>query len=77
MRLLAGSLLVVHWGHPRTKAAAPGWSATLRLAQQVQRSPSSRTGHLSQGHIPVSHLLQNQTANRKAKTRQKELFSGF
>lgn len=29
MRLLAGSLLIVHWGHPRTKAAAPGWSATL------------------------------------------------
>lgn len=29
------------------------------------------------GVLRSSHLLQNQTANRKVKTRQKELFSGF
>lgn len=73
------------------KAAAPGagWKC-VGLAQQVRHTPRTqargRTGISLRHALPlcgtdyVLHspdLLQGQTANRKAKIHQKELFSGF
>lgn len=44
----------------------------------AQDTDQSKTSYQSPGHtLASSHPLQNQTANWKAKTCQKELFSGF